>query len=66
MLCALRYANALRLIVLVALAGVLPASAWLGAQAPPRVEPATLVLHNGRIVTVDDDEARGAGDGDPR
>ncbi len=46
--------GSLRLVVLVVIAGVLPAAAWLGAQAPPRVEPATLVLHNGRIVTVDE------------
>jgi len=32
----------------------MPAAAGPGAQAPPRVEPATLVLQNGRIVTVDE------------
>ena len=43
-----------RFVVLVVLAGVPGAAAWLGAQAPPRVEPATLVIQNGRIVTVDE------------
>jgi predicted amidohydrolase YtcJ len=35
------------------LACALGTAAWLGAQAPSGVEPATLVLRNGRIVTVD-------------
>jgi hypothetical protein len=42
-----------RALVLTVLA-VLPAvAAGPGVQAPPRVEPATLVLHNGKIVTVE-------------
>ena len=45
--------GSLRALVLTVLA-VLPAvAAGPGAQAPPRVEPATLVLHNGKIVTVE-------------
>ncbi len=42
------------LLGLAAIAAVIAASARPSAQAPPRVEPATLVLRNGRIVTVDD------------
>lgn len=34
--------------------GVLGLSSGPGAQAPARVEPASLVIHNGKIVTVDE------------
>jgi hypothetical protein len=43
-----------RVFVLSVLAAVLAVAAGPGAQTPPRVDPATLVLHNGRIVTVDE------------
>jgi hypothetical protein len=46
--------RSLGVVVLVVVAAVLGATAWPGAQVPPTVEPATLVLQNGRIVTVDD------------
>jgi hypothetical protein len=46
--------RSLGVVVLVVVAAVLGAAAWPGAQVPPTVEPATLVLQNGRIVTVDD------------
>ncbi|HSP90459.1 MAG TPA: amidohydrolase [Vicinamibacterales bacterium] len=45
--------GSLRIGVLVSLAGVFPVVGCTGTQAPP-VEPATLVIRNGRIVTVDD------------
>ena len=45
--------GSLRIGVLVALVGVLPVVGCTGTQAPA-VEPATLVIRNGRIVTVDD------------
>jgi len=43
----------LRVGVLVSLAGAVPGVGCTGTQTPP-VEPATLVIQNGRIVTVDD------------
>jgi hypothetical protein len=46
--------GSLRFAVWAVVTGIIPAAAWLGAQAPPRVEPATLVFQNGRIVTVED------------
>jgi hypothetical protein len=46
--------RSLRLVLFVGLAGVLGAASWPSAQAPARVEPATLVVQNGRIVTVDE------------
>ncbi len=45
--------GSLRAVALVSLAGVIPAAGCAGPQAPP-VEPATLVIQNGRIVTVDE------------
>ena len=43
-----------RMLVLSVLAVLLAVAAGPGAQTPSRVDPATLVLHNGRIVTVDE------------
>ena len=44
----------LPVVLFVMFAGVLAAASWPDAQAPARVEPATLVVQNGRIVTVDE------------
>ena len=45
--------DSLRAVALVSFAGVMPAVGCSGPQPPP-VEPATLVVQNGRIVTVDE------------
>ena len=45
--------NSWRAVVLASLAGVMPAAGCSGPQPAP-VEPATLVIQNGRIVTVDE------------
>jgi len=45
--------GSLRAVVLVSLAGVILSVGCAGPKAPP-VEPATLVIQNGRIVTVDE------------
>ena len=45
--------GSLRAVVLASLVGVVPVVGCPGTQAPP-VEPATLVVTNGRIVTVDE------------
>ena len=45
--------RSVRVVAVAGLACALGTAAWLGAQAPSGVEPATLVLRNGRIVTVD-------------
>ena len=47
------FRTSLRALVFVSLAGVIPAAGCSGTQAPP-VEPATLVVQNGRIVTVNE------------
>jgi predicted amidohydrolase YtcJ len=46
--------RSLPLVLLALLAGSTLSTACLGGQAPPPVEPATLVIQNGRIVTVDE------------
>ncbi|MCX6550491.1 MAG: amidohydrolase, partial [Acidobacteria bacterium] len=46
--------GSVRVLILMVLAVAVTGVAGPGAQAPARVEPATLVLQNGKIVTVDD------------
>ncbi len=45
--------SSFRTLLLSVLVVLLAVAAGPGAQAPPRVEPATLVLHNGKVVTVE-------------